>query len=183
MTKSHTFHLIAEQDLTPADHQRISDLLVKAFPNDVEIFSQASYCFSLPNYRLLIDDENGTLIAHLDFEHRMIAVNGEDVYVAGVGEVATNPDFLRQGYGRKLLNKLTTILSEDLPADYGILQCSDTNALFYGQAGWHRLHQALRYEYQGEFITVDDGDVMILPIRKTIDEWQAGVIDLRGQSW
>ncbi len=180
---SYKFHLIAERDLTLADHQRISDLLVRAFPNDVEIFSQASYCFSLPDYRLLIDDEHGTLIAHLDFEHRMIEVNGEEVYVAGVGEVATNPDFLRQGYGRKLLTELTAILTEDLPVDYGILQCSDTNALFYGQVGWHRLHQALHYEYQGQFITVDDGDVMILPIRKTIDEWQEGVINLRGQSW
>jgi len=184
MTTNFTYRLIAENDLTPDDHQRISGLLVKAFPNDVEIFSQASYCYSLPEYRLLIEGEQGVVIAHLDFERRMISVGGEEIYVAGVGEVATNPDYHRQGFGSKLMNKLTAILTDEFPVDYGILQCSDTNALFYGQVGWYRIHQPLHRLYQGEFATVADGDVMILPVRKTIDEWQSdAVIDLRGESW
>ena len=184
MTSDPIFRLIAETDLTSDDHQRISNLLVKAFPNDVEIFSQASYCYSLPEYRLLIEDEQGLVIAHLDFERRMIDVKGEEVYVAGVGEVATHPDYLRQGFGSKLLNKLREILSEEFPVDYGFLQCSDTNVLFYGKVGWHRIHQPLHRLFNDEYITVEDGDVMILPVQKTIEEWQSdATIDLRGESW
>ena len=184
MNPSDTYRLIAEHDLTPDDHQRISQLLVKAFPNDVEIFSQASYCYSLPEYRLLIEDDQGVIIAHLDFERRMISVNGDEVYIAGVGEVATDPDYHRQGFGRKLMTQLTTVLTEEFPVDYGFLQCSDTNALFYGQVGWHRIRQPLHRLFQEEYSTVEDGEVMILPVLKTIDEWQSeGVIDLRGESW
>jgi aminoglycoside 2'-N-acetyltransferase I len=184
MTLNLTYKLIAEEDLTPDHHQRISHLLVKAFPNDVEIFSQASYCYSRPEYRLLIEDEDGVLIAHLDLERRLISVNGEGVYIAGIGEVATHPEYLRQGFGSKLMNELTAILTDDLPVDFGFLQCSDENALFYGQVGWHRIHQPLHVFYKGEFITFDDGDMMILPIRKTIDEWQSeGIVDVKGQSW
>lgn len=185
MTNPITYHLIAENDLTADHHQCICDLLVLAYPKYEYIFSKSSYYFSLPEYRLWIEDEHSTMIAHLDIERRMIAVNGEDVYVAGIGEVATHPNYQGQGIGHLLMNRLTTILREKIIVDYGFLKCLQTVAGFYRRVGWHSIKQAVHEEdIDTDEIKISQGSAMILPIRKTMDQWQTeGFVDLRGLSW
>jgi nodulation protein A len=182
---SDTYHLIAEGDLTPDHHQRISNLLIKVFPKASHIFSNSSYYFALPEYRLWIEDEQGIIIAHLDMEHRLISVGGVDVPTIGVGEVGTHPDYQGQGLGRKLMDRLKVVLREQFTEDYGILQCRDTVAGFYEQVGWHRVYQTVHRENidTGE-VETNNGPTMILPIHKTMNDWHTdGIIDIRGLPW
>lgn len=182
---NYTYQLVAEQDLTERHHQRICNLLVKAFPQYMELFSQVSYYFSVPEYRLWMEDEQGMMVTHLDFERRMISVNGVDVHIAGVGEVATHPDYQNQGLGRLLMAQLKTILTEQLPVDYGILQCREEVTGFYQKVGWHRIEQAIhQQDIQTGDIQVNPGPIMILPIHKSTKYWiRDGIVDLRGLPW
>jgi len=186
MTNSaYTYRLIAENDLTPDDHQRISDLLVKAFPRHAHVFKTVSYDYTQPEYRLWMEDEQGTIIVHLDLAHRLIDVDGIDVPTIGIGEVATHPDYQGQGLGRMLMDKLKVILREQFTADYGILLCGESVAGYYERVGWHRLDQPVyEQDLHTREIHISHEPAMILPIHKTIDEWHTeGIIDIRGLPW
>jgi len=137
MANHHTSYLVAEADLTPDHHKRICDLLVVAFPRYADLFREVSYYYALPDYRLWFEDETGKIVAHLDFERRTISVNGTEVLIAGVGEVAVHPDNHKQGLGRKLMRELHPILKDQFKVDYGFLQCRDEVVGFYQSVGWH----------------------------------------------
>ena len=182
---SYTYHLIAENDLTPDQHKRIRVLLMKAFPKHAHHFETASYDYTLPEYRLWMEDEQGTILAHLDLEHRLIDVDGIEVSTIGIGEVSTHPDYQGQGLGRMLMNQLKVVLHEQFRADYGILLCGESVAGYYERVGWHRLKQVV-YEqdkHSGEN-RMSHEPAMILPIHKRVDEWHTdGIVDIRGLPW
>lgn len=185
MANQFTFHIVAEDDLTAAHHASISDLLCRAFPKFTHIFANASYYFGRPEFRLWMEDEAGTIIAHLDVERRVIDVNGRDMYIAGVGEVATAPDLHRKGVGRLLLDKLNEVLRDTYPVDYGFLRCRDELIPFYGGSGWLPVTQPTHMIdiNTGEKI-VELTESMYLPVLKTAGEWGTeGIVDLRGLSW
>jgi len=177
--------LVAEDDLTPEHHRRISDLLVLAFARYAELFRNASYYYSVPHYRLWLEDEAGDMVAHLDFECRTIGVNGADVLIAGIGEVAVHPDKHGQGLGRELFVRLFPILRDQCKVDFGFLQCRDQVVGFYQSVGWHKLSQNIHEEdiKTGETI-VAIGNALILPVCKPLSGWStAGDVDLRGLPW
>lgn len=185
MTHSFTFHLVEESDLTDRHHERICRLLVKAFPQYADLFSTASHYYALPEYRLWMEDEQGQMVAHLDFERRIIGVNGVDVYIAGVGEVATHPDWQGHGVGRLLMQQLQSTLYDQFTVAYGFLQCRDEVVGYYEKVGWHQVNQLIHEEdvHSGKTV-VSQGPAMILPIHQTVDEWMTdGSIDLRGLPW
>lgn len=185
MFHTYTYHLVAEHDLTTEDHKCLRELLIKVFPSSTHIFSTASYYYAQPEYRLWMEDEHGTMVAHLDFERRMIAVNDVDVYIAGVGEVATHPDYQGQGLGRLLMNKFKNILTEQFTVAYGLILCHDEVVEYYQKVGWYRVHQQLHEVdiHTGE-TQVRQSPVMIFPVHQSINEWiHAGSIDLRGLPW
>lgn len=185
MTDRITTCLFAEQDLTENHHQRICHLLVRAFPRYANLFSKVSYYYARPDYRVWLEDDTGNMVAHLDFEERLIAVNGVDVLIAGVGEVATHPDYQGQGLGRLLMHELKTILKEQFNVAYGFLQCRDEVVGYYEKVGWHRVYQPVHEE------DVDSGKTqithspsLIFPIHQPVDNWiSEGDIDLRGLPW
>lgn len=125
-----TSHLVAEADLSPADDQRIRDLLVLAFARYTDIFSTVSYYYSVPEYRVWLEDESGMMVAHLDFERRIIGVGDVDVSIVGVGEVATHPDYQGQGIGRQLMQALRAVLVDDLAVDFGFCNVEKLLSVF-----------------------------------------------------
>lgn len=185
MTTKLTPHLVAENTLAASDDQRIRDLLCLSFARHIDIFSQASYYYSLPEYRLWLENDTGDMVAHLDFERRVIGVGDVDVSIVGVGEVATHPDWQGQGIGRQLMQAFRAVLVDDLQVDFGYLQCREVVVSFYERVGWHRIHQQIREIdiKTGEPI-IGNGPAMIFPVACTLDEWpQSGLVDLRGLAW
>lgn len=181
------FKLVKQDALRDEDDARIRDLLVAAFPRYAEGFSKVSYFFSLPEYRLWIEDDNGQMIAHLDFEHRVIGVGKSDVLISGVGEVATHPSVQGRGIGRLLMERFTTLIRTDYPADFGFLQCRPTVVEFYERVGWHRIgeqQKVIELDMNTREYVEDSGPAMILPGTKSLAEWpQALPVHLRGLPW
>lgn len=177
--------LVAEQALTEAQNEEIRLLLVAAFPHAAHRFSDASYYFARPDHRLWLETADGANVAHLDFEQRSIGVGAAEIVVAGVGEVATHPDYQGRGLGRRLMEELQTVLREQCPVGFGLLFCREAVAPFYTSVGWIRIEQPVRKQDVESGAEVEhNGPAMILPARRSYAEWpHEGTVDLRGLPW
>lgn len=177
--------LVAEMELSAGDHTAVSTLLVATFPEHAETFHAASWYGGRPDHRLWLEDSDGTLVAHLDFERRLISVGDEDILVAGVGEVATHPDHQGKGLGRLLMAALRRLLTTQVPADFGYLGCREDVVGFYKRVGWHRIHQKTREtDPRSRQWTISYGPTLILPATAPLSAWPSeGMIDLRGMWW
>jgi GNAT superfamily N-acetyltransferase len=176
--------LVEEDQLLPTDHAAIQRLLVAAFPQHAEIFTQSSYWGARPAYRLWLETSTGEILAHLDFEPRSILVGEAIQMIAGVGEVAVDPRFHKCGLGRLLMNELRKTLQKIVPVPFGYLQCRPAVADFYTQVGWHRIEQAARLlDPDTHQVIIYNGPSMVLPACASIKEWPEGLIDLQGMPW
>lgn len=126
---------VAEADLSANDHAVIPALLVSAFPEYAGTFCAASWYGGRPDHRLWLEETDGTLVAHLDFERRVIGVGNREVLVASVGEVATHPAQQGRGLGRRLMAELRRVLTTETPADFGYLGCREEVIGFYERVG------------------------------------------------
>ncbi len=177
--------LLREDELTLQDHHKISSLLVEAFPHAAELFSAQSWRGPRPDCRLLLESQDGELLAHLDYVVRHIKVGDSVLEVAGVGEVAVRQRVRRQGLGMRLMRELENAVRYHTPVDFGLLYCLETVAGFYERAGWIRVHQPSR------FISPETGEwleasypTFILPVRAKLEAWpRRGTIDLGGMIW
>ena len=174
-----------EDDMTPTRQEAIRQLLVRAFADTAHRFATASYWGARPEYRLWIETPDGTIVAHLDFERRVVGVGDRDIRIAGTGEVAVHPDWQRHGLGRRLMNAFRAVLRERTPVDFGYLNCLEDVAGFYIAVGWHRTDQpSLRLHPDTGEPTTWTGATMILPVRQPLERWpREETVDLRGMSW
>lgn len=176
---------VAEAKLNADDHAAISALLVAAFPEHADTFRAASWYGGRPDHRLWLQDSDDALVAHLDFERRLISVGDREVLVAGVGEVATHPHQQGRGLGQRLLAELRRVLTAETPVAFGYLGCREEVVGYYERVGWHRIDQKSREidPGSGEW-TVSEGPALILPATAPLSAWpREGTIDLRGMWW
>lgn len=179
-----TAQLVAEKDLTRDQEQRIQALLLAAFPQYEAIWSRHSFWGGPAEYRLWLEQDN-KMIAHLGFANRNIRVGEQEVLIAGIGAVATHPEFQGRGVGKQLFAELKKILHRRPPVDFAFLECREAVIGFYEKAGF-TLHRQIVYCFhpkKREWIH-DDGAKMVMPIHKSLEEWNAdGLIDLGGMPW
>ncbi len=177
--------LVREDDLTEGEHRAIRELLVSSFPENATAFSATSYLGARPEYRLWLEDTQGEILAHLDFERRLVGVGADEVLVAGIGEVAVRPDLQGRGLGRALMQELRRVLAVDTPAQFGLLYCLEEVAGFYARTGWHRVYQPTRSAdpHSGE-VYEEIETTFVLPGTEPLERWPGvGTIDLRGEGW
>jgi nodulation protein A len=179
-----TVHLVGEKELTRDQEQRIQALLLAAFPQYKEIWSRHSFWGGPAEYRLWLEQDQ-KMIAHLGFAKRNIRVGEQEVFIAGIGAVATHPEFQGKGVGKQLFAELRKILLTQLSVDFGYLGCREAVIGFYEKAGFtlyrQRVYCLNPYEQQWNY---DDGAQMVMPIGKPLEDWDAnGLIDLRGMPW
>jgi GNAT superfamily N-acetyltransferase len=179
-----TVHLVSEKDLTRAREERIQALLLAAFPQHKEIWSRHTFWGGPAEYRLWLERED-KIIAHLGFAKRDIRVGEQEVLIAGVGAVATYPNFQGKGVGKKLFAELRKILLTQLPVDFAFLECREAVIGFYEKAGFTLHRQTVYCFHPGKQEWIyDEGAKMIMPVRKPLEEWNAnGLIDLHGMPW
>ncbi|GAA1560590.1 hypothetical protein GCM10009804_16710 [Kribbella hippodromi] len=171
-----TCRLIAETELTDEQDAQLRLLLAKAFPGRAAHFRQQSWWLARPQWRLILSDD-GVPVAHLGIERRRVGVGDEDVYVAGVGHVCTDPAYRGRGLGLDLMKHLRAVL----PAPYGLLTCSPAVQGFYESAGWVEVGPGVTMTnvYTGETIESFTHPAMVLG-----DNFPSGrPIDIRGLPW
>lgn len=127
---------------------------------------------------------DGGIVAHVGWAHRMIGVGETEMRIAGVGGVLVSRGAREGGLGRALMARAAESMAEDGRIDFGYLGCREEVVPFYVSCGWQRIaateHSLSR---AGTPVTVEPGPpLLVLPVA---DDrlWPTGSIDLRGRAW
>lgn len=111
---------------------------------------------------------------------RTIGVGGRDVRVAGLGGIATLPEFRGRGIAAQLIEAaIETAVIDDNPT-FGFLQCPPDLISYYTSIGWEQVVADV-FERNGGERTLVNYPVMLLPLGN--EPWPSGEIDLRGTRW
>lgn len=80
-------------------------------------------------------EEAGVLISYATVIETTVEHAGEAYRTMGVSSVFTYPSFRREGYGRRVVEELTSYI-QDSEADIAILWCEPELENFYSKCGW-----------------------------------------------
>lgn len=167
---------IPEWALTPEDEAQIAQLLARAFATD---FGGRSYFQQRHHLRIVMRAE-GRIIGHMGLLFRAVRLNGGLTDVAGLADVATDPDHRGQGIAQALLNAAIAEARASQAAFFLLFG----NANVYSGNGFQRQTNALTYlEMRGAVTgvvkTEPAEELMVLPLRDQI--WPAAApLDLLG---
>lgn len=143
---------IDEQNLTPQDEQRIMLALQQAF---TEGFEDRSFYQQRHNKRFIVRNDD-VIIGHMAVCYRSIRMNDQLVRIAGLAEVATDPDFRGQGIASKLMTVVLDYV-QGTQADFFLL--FGVRAMYEGN-GFRAVPNAVTYvDMQG----AETGSVSLLP--------------------
>jgi nodulation protein A len=165
-----------EADLTSADHDLLSALLLRVYPMHDTIFRDGrSWSGALPEVRV-VGYDGARPVAHLGFVRRHLRIDdGADSFVVGdTGLVGVDPDYRGLGLGGQLLAECAAALRQQaLP--FGFLTCGPEVVPFYESGGWQLLPglvtRMIDKDRQPEAYT---GPALALPVTAQMEEWPAG---------
>jgi predicted acetyltransferase len=123
---------------------------------------------------------DGELVSQLCLLKREIIVGGEKVWVAGIGGVATHPQWQRKGLASQLMRATADFIRQKMDVLFGLLICAEETRSFYEKLGWQKVADELIFIQNNARKTLKTC-VMILKI--TADPFPGGMIDLRGLPW
>lgn len=89
---------LAESDLDAATETQVTAVIARSF----EGFGGRSYYMTRPSWRHLIRD-GGQVVAHMAVQLRAMRLGGRLITVAGIADVATDPDHRGRGHAAALL--------------------------------------------------------------------------------
>ena len=168
--------IIAEWQLTPDDEAQIAGLLRRSFTTD---FGGRSFFQQRPHLRL-ITREQGRIIGHMAVMLRAVRVADRLVDVAGLADVATDPDRRGLGIAQALLAQAIAAV-RGMQAEYFLL--FGTAGIYRGN-GFIPSHNPITYvdlrgARTGQIKTERAQELMVLPLRDR--DWPVSApVDLMG---
>ena len=158
--------MIADWDVTAADEAQIAGLLARCFSTD---FGGRSYFQQRPHFRL-VWRQDGQIIGHMAVMVRGIRLGGELVAVAGLADVATDPDHRGKGIAGGLLTGAIDRVRAT-QADYFLL---------FGTAALYGAHG---FSAAPNMITYTDLRGAVTGAVKMEKAQELRVLPLRGREW
>ena len=156
----------ADRDLPQSDEAQIVRLLARCFDTD---FGGRSYFQQRPHFRL-IWREDGQIIGHMAVMMRAIRLGGALVDVAGLADVATDPDHRGRGIAADLLQA-------------SIAQVRRTQADYFLLFGTADLYGAHGFAPAPNVITYTDLRRAVTGLVKIETAQELRVLPLRGKVW
>jgi predicted N-acetyltransferase YhbS len=132
-----TVDLIPEHLLTNADDREIAGLLARCFRTD---FGGRSYFQTRHTWRHVVR-RDGALVAHLAVQLRAVRLGDDLLTIAGIADVATDPDHRDKGHAAGLLQAAIATARQS-PADFVLLFGT---AKLYPAAGFRPIANPLTY--------------------------------------
>ena len=158
--------MMADWDMTVADEAQIARLLARSFATD---FGGRSYFQQRPYFRL-IWREGGQIIGHMAVMMRAIRLGGALVDVAGLADVATDPDHRGKGIAAGLLRAT-------------IAQVHRTQANYFVLFGTAALYGAHGFFSAANMITYTDLRGAVTGAVKMEKAQELRVLPLSGRDW
>ncbi|MEO8241341.1 MAG: GNAT family N-acetyltransferase [bacterium] len=168
--------VIDEWRLSAADDGAIADLLARCFDTD---FGGRSFFIQHHHLRLVLREE-GQIVGHIAMVLRAVQLGDSLVTIAGLAEVATDPDHRGKGIAADLL-QAAIVEARSSPAEFLLLF---GQAKLYAAAGFRRVGNRMAQiittgSRAGRVIRGDNDHLMILPLGDR--PWpDAALLDLRG---
>lgn len=127
----------------------------------------------------------GDLAGHVGWARRRIAVGERTVEIAGVGGVLVAECARGMRVGEQLMSSTRRSMLDAGGVQFGFLGCREGVVPFYASCGWHRISAAERSVSRIGSETEDPPGhpPLIMRMGSGIEEWPAGMIDLRGRAW
>ena len=125
----------------------------------------------------------GKLVSQIGIVDRTIRVGGQSLSVAGVGSVASHPEFQRRGFAGVLLKTAIGQMRQRGPQDaydFAMLFCSNHMVPYYTKRGFSLVYNPVYVLESGKWILFADNK-MILPLSGKA--WPEGELDVNGRSW
>ena len=183
MTNLH-ISFLSSIEVTPELDRQIDSLDRLAFSGEDHTTEIDSIAWASHEWMALGCLDDGTtpdaLATQLCLLKREILVGGEPVWVAGVGGVATRPEWQRHGLASQLLRAAQTFMRAEIRVPFGLLICADERQHFYAGCGCQSVASTLNFSQDGRQRALKTC-VMVLPLADQV--WPAGEIDLRGLPW
>jgi len=125
----------------------------------------------------------GKLVSHIGIVDRTVRIGGQSLSIAGVGGVATHPQFRRRGFTDVLLHTAVEQMRQRDPQnayDFAMLFCSDHMVHYYTKRGFSQVPNPVHILQSGQWILFEDHR-MIMPLSGK--PWPEGEVDVNGRSW
>ena len=126
---------------------------------------------------------DGKLVSQIGIVDRTIRVGGQSLSVAGIGGVATHPEFRRQGFTGILMETALEQMRQrgsHEAYDFAMLFCSNHMVPYYTKRGFCLVYNPVYVLESGKWILFADNK-MILPLSGK--PWPEGELDVNGRSW
>lgn len=168
---------IPEYKISPAEHEKIIQLLKSCFP---EYPGHRDYYKQIPSFRYLIS-KNKQLIGHLAVEHRKIKIGGDVASIFGISDLCISKNFQSMKLGSKLIKELES-LGKAHQIDFIILTTNDHS--IYQNNGFFVVNNTCRWLMINEHQTfgVNHKHINSSLMVKEISElkWNNGLVDFLG---
>jgi predicted N-acetyltransferase YhbS len=166
---------IPEWMLTEADDRQIADLLARCFSTD---FGGRSYFDNRQHLRLVYRQDR--IVGHMALQFRAMRLGERSVTIAGLADVATDPEFRGQGIAGRLLQAALAEANASL-AEFFLLFGT---AKLYQAAGFGQVRNPtvwvdMRGSITREVRRSSSRDLMVLPLRGAVWDEDA-TLDLLG---
>ena len=123
---------------------------------------------------------DGKLVSLVILSKHIIRVGSQSLTIAGVGGVATHPDWRRQGFARRLLKAAEDLMRSEGCYDFGMLFCDPKMIPYYSNCGYTQIHNPLFIMQRGQRVAFDDNEMVLSISGKP---WPEGVVDIPGSPW
>jgi predicted N-acetyltransferase YhbS len=170
-------------EISPDLSQRMDALDHLAFASDHDSLPDPEFDsidWSSPHEWCVLGWLDGELVSQLNILKREILVDGEKVWVAGIGGVATHPKWQRHGCGSQVMRATANFLCEKLDVPFGLLVCADETRPFYERFNWYQVADSLVFTQNGAPRSLK---TCVMALNFTEKAFPKGIIDLCGLPW
>jgi predicted acetyltransferase len=122
----------------------------------------------------------GRLVSLIGVLNRTISVAGQSLVIAGIGGVATHPDFQRRGFAASLLQAAAGQMRRLGGYDFAMLYCSPEKIPYYAKSGFRQVLNRIYILQHGQRVLFEDHQ-MVLPLSGK--PWPDGDVDVNGPPW
>lgn len=174
--------VLDEQEMRPEIDLEIRDLLCRAFPPDIEVFSQTRYWHgSAPAYSVVLSG-GSTVVGYLGIVLRKVAVGAARLKVAGVQNFALDPGYRGKGLSSVMME---AAMSEAVSrqAQFGLLFCVRGLERCYSVMGWQTVPAQARMDFEGRSNVPIPGKNITMVRELAGDRFPEGDIHLGGPDW
>jgi GNAT superfamily N-acetyltransferase len=122
----------------------------------------------------------GRLVSQIILSSQDILAGSQSLRIAGVGGVATHPDWRRLGFARRLLKAAEDLIRSEGGYDFAMLFCDPKMIPYYASCGYIQVLNPIFIIQRGQRVEFVDYQ-MVLPISGK--SWPEGVVDIPGRPW